>query len=545
MARNTRPLRALHNLKAHQTSSAGPQKLRWACDEQREFFEYGPSPVCASGGYGASKTFAGCLKALYLSDTFPHNRGLIARRKWTELQKTTMPTFFKLCPPEAYSYGGRRADSEKILRLNNGSEIIWAHMDDPETENLIRGLEINWFLLDQAEEIDEDIFEHLLTRLGRWDRAIVPSWLLNMEASQGRAWTWYSPDGRPIPPTYGMILCNPDHELHWIYKRFHPESRDWDDQYRALGYKMIFMDSAKNRFLPQQNKDELMSKDPSFVRRFVRGQWGVKEGKIHDVSPLSIIDGSPELYYWVLANCTLHRVLDHGDSAPTCCTWWGVDGSGNCICYREYYQPNRLISQHRESIAALSENESYQFQLADPSIFNPAIQKQGRRFSVADEYADVTSDPSNVRSAIFWQKADNNELGTRNRISEYLRVDPQRIHPFTHNLGSPRLFFLKRNASYPQGCDYAIRELQSQKREKIGSDLGKPRFSDDRDEKVPDHSYDTIRYFIASRPPVFVSTKKPAAAGPTFETVGHEIDRVEVARNAILKRVARRLNRYF
>jgi hypothetical protein len=71
--------------------------------------------------------------------------------------------------------------------------------------------------------------------------------------------------------------------------------------------------------------------------------------------------------------------------------------------------------------------------------------KSGGRWSVADEYSEVLSQPR--ETAVFWSRADNNELGTRNRINEYLRFDPTRIHPVTKEPGAARLFFVKENDS--------------------------------------------------------------------------------------------------
>jgi hypothetical protein len=64
-------------------------------------------------------------------------------------------------------------------------------------------------------------------------------------------------------------------------------------------------------------------------------------------------------------------------------------------------------------------------------------------------YAEVVSQPR--ETAIFWAPADNNELGTRNRINEYLRFELTRIHPITKEPGAARLFFVKENDSYPNG----------------------------------------------------------------------------------------------
>ena len=177
-----------------------------------------------------------------------------------------------------------------------------------------------------------------------------------------------------------------------------------------------------------------------------------------------------------------------------------MDKDANTFCYREYYQPDRLISYHRESIAALSEHESYQFNLADPSIFAKMMQKHGGRWCVADEYADVVNLPRG--NALFWSPADNNELGTRNRINEYLHVDPNRIHPVTKERGAPRLYFVKRTDAYPNGCSNILKETRSQKRVAVGTDGGVPVFTDERDDTIRDHGYDVLRYFIASRAPL-------------------------------------------
>jgi len=497
------------SIKAHISGESKPKVIEWASRKQQAAFEYGPLPLCVSGGFGAAKTWALCLKALWLSDVFPNNRGIIARRIWSELQTTTMSTFFKICPPEAYRLG-KRSDSEKYLRLNNGSEILWMHMDSEDALGVIRGVEINWFIMDQAEEIKEEVYDLLMSRLGRWDKATVPEWMLEAEMKKGIPWAWTNPGtGAAIVPTYPMIACNPDTELHWIYRRFHPESPDWEDKYCHEGYTMIQMDSRDNKFLPKQNLDLMLAKDESFVRRFVEGKWGIPEGQIHEVSPLSIVRGTPDILDYLRQRCTLHRTLDHGDASPTCCIWWAVDKEGNIFAYREYYMPNRLVSNHREEITALSEGERYQFQLADPSIFHKLSQKNGGRWSVADEYSDVKGLPR--RTAIHWQAADNNELGTRNRINEYLRVDKERIHPITKEKGSPRLFFIEGNSEYPNGCRNLIRETKSQRRVKVGTDLGRPVFCDDRDETLSDHSYDCLRYFLSSRPPAQV--EMPAQYG--------------------------------
>ena len=245
-----------------------------------------------------------------------------------------MATFFKICPSDFYTQGGRRNDQEGVCRLNNGSEILFIHLEDPNVQGILKGLEINWFLGDQAEEDPEhmeEVFDLLLGRLGRWDLAEVPSELLEYEERRtGRSWAYRHPaSGKPIPPPYAMLPVNPDSELHWIYRRFHPESSEYVERYRALGYRMFHMPSLDNRFLTDINREQLLQHDEAFVRRYVRGEWGFPEGAIHTVHPTSILDGSPELLSYFREHCLLYRTFDYGDSAPTACAWWAVDRNEN------------------------------------------------------------------------------------------------------------------------------------------------------------------------------------------------------------------------
>lgn len=451
-------------------------------------------------------------------DDYPGYRVVIARKVAKELKATTMASFFKWCPPSAYDpgRGGRNAPTENYTRFCNGSEVLWLHLDDPETENVIRGLEINAFLIDQAEEIQEEIFDLLSMRLGRWDRAQVPQALIDgYKKETGEDWPYWSNETppRPMPPAYAMLTCNPDTELHWIYRRFHPDSMEHQEKkipdprdpdsgrkvsYKDLGYKLLHFSTLDNKFLTKQQRAELLSKDEMYQRRFVRGEWGIPEGRIHDVTAASLVPGDSKLLDYFRGACRLHRGLDHGDASPTACLWAAVDKDRNIIVYREYYVPNALVSQHRKSITALSEGERYGVQVADPSIGYQRTQKAGKHWSIRDEYADCVGLPR--QTAIFWELGDNEEFGTRNRINELLRPsDVPRPHPLTGEMGKwPRLFFVTKSESYPNGCDHLIRELRSQRRERLGTENAKPVFTDDRDESISDHAYDALRYLIAS-----------------------------------------------
>jgi hypothetical protein len=253
--------------------------------------------------------------------------------------------------------------------------------------------------------------------------------------------------------------------------------------------------------------------DPAWVDRFVYGKWGIPGGQIHRLSNESLLSFDPEFVESHPGSCLiteeilktiiekghLSRAADHGDSAPTACGWFSAY-KGNHIQYREYYQPNRLISYHRKQISDLSpKTEHYIRNVIDPQCAKKTTQKYGTRWSVIDEYLDPNLSIENGHPVprILWTPGDNNEASTRNRISELLRPLEGNFHPVSGFSPSPRLYFIVRSKEYPYGAYHSYRQLRAQKREKVGTLEGKDIYSDDRDPNVEDHAYDYLRYYVA------------------------------------------------
>jgi hypothetical protein len=472
---------------------------------QEAAFRYGPFPAEAAGDWGGGKTAGWCLKLLWFQDTFPNNRIVVARRVFKELRATTMATWYKFCPPAAYRYGTRN-DANGQLTLNNGSEVLFLGLDNPDTATIINGLEINGFLLDQAEEDDEEIFDKLLGRLGRWDKAEVPDWML----AQHHPWPYRHPEtGVPQPPPFALVACNRDVKEHWTYQRFHPESKPWQDKYRALGYKLFEMDSSDNRFLSDINKREMAAQDSGFAGK---RQWGRPEGAIHTIDPVCEIPGSPEWLEYFREHCTLYRALSHGDAQATVCLWAAVNRRGHIFIFREYVQRNGRISEHRAAITRLSAYERYATNLAHPKLFQVDAKTKDRS-TLADEYA-ASRDKDQRSTALFWFAADDNELRSRDRINEALTVNPTLARPRAKDLGSPRLFFLTANDTYPDGCRQVLFEARRQRRKKIGTENGRPIFSDDRVKDADAPAYDCLRFILNSRASAQAkpSTRPPAGS---------------------------------
>lgn len=454
-------------------------EFQFANPQQRDFFYARARKQCFSGSFNNGKSYGACLKAVILLLTFSNYRIAIGRQTYQDLKKTTMETFFKILPPELIESHNQQ---EGLTVLKNGSSVLWMHLDGVD-ENTLRGLEINTFIGDQAEEFDEKTYLVLLARVGRWDNAIVPQSLID----QFPDWPRNELTNKFIAPSYMLLLCNPDTQFHFIYRKYHPESLErepdtfyvegqWDTK---LGSLEAYQDALKN--------------DPEWVDKYVKGKWGISSASIHWLPSQGLLEPTEKLLARIRERGNLFRVLDHGDSSPTCCLWFAAL-DGVYICYREYYVPGKVISYHRQAIFDLSRNEDYSGNYADPQIFKKTAQKNGSFWTVADEY---TTDLPNT-PALHWTPADNNEFATRNRINELLQISSFYTHPITQNKPSIGLFFVKATAEYPYGCREAPKQLGQQRREVLGSFNGKTIYSDERDKSIVDHAYDCIRYFVAA-----------------------------------------------
>ncbi len=449
-------------------------------EPQREFYYATKRNQCFSGAFNNGKSFIGCAKALTLLQAFPNYRMAICRQTYKDLKITTMQTFLKMCPSQLIA---SHNEQDGITLFTNSSLIYWLHLDKVEDKTL-RGLEINSYLIDQAEETDEKTIDILDARIGRWDGALVLEQFLQVHPD----WPRDPITNKPLAPSYGMLLTNPDTEFHYIYRKYHPDSPD-----RKPGY--FYCEGEWDKSLGSiETYNEALTKDQEWVDKYVLGKWGRSSAAIHYLDKSGILDPDEALLSLIRTKGNLFRVLDHGDSAPTCCLWFAAV-SGVYICYREYYAPGVVISRHRQNISDLSEGEEYSGNYADPQIFKKTGQKDGGFWSVSDEY--LSGDVGDGPPSLCWLPADNNEFATRNRINELLRKSEKFKNPIDGTTPAIGLYFIKKTPDYPYGCQHSITQIGSQRKKLIGQVEGKSFYSDDREDSITDHAYDCIRYFVA------------------------------------------------
>ena len=160
-------------------------------------WEAGPAPFLFLGGVGSGKTFIDILKMLYLLDLYPGSRGAIIRQRSTQLKKTISATLWSLLD---IKHVARRNDNEGFIKLTNGSELHLRHLDKDTSIEDLKSFEINFAMVDQAEDISEAAFDTLVERVGRWTGAM-------KRGGFPQNWPYVNKLGHKIPPPYIMLTA--------------------------------------------------------------------------------------------------------------------------------------------------------------------------------------------------------------------------------------------------------------------------------------------------------------------------------------------------
>ncbi len=512
----------------------GPIVFDWASETQKAAVEATPgSPLLLMGGFNSGKTSAAILHMLALMDAFPGYKVAVLRKTLQDLTQTTRKSIEQWLDPKRIV-----VNNEKEIVLDNGSSFFFHYLDSPNNATILKGLEINGALLDQAEQMQERSFQVLYGRLGRWRKVKIPPWVLASRPD----WPWRERGtNRPVPPISCILTANPseegDPELHWVWQRFSPESKLFKEKFSKLGYRQLVFDTRQNKFASQDNVNILLQGDEDYIRRFVKGEWVRSKGHLFHMSADSILPYSPELIAKIENTMVLGRCLDHGDSAPTCCLWYGVDENHNIFFYKEYYQKGIVeengkllefnIADHRRTITEMSKDRTFRMNIADPQIFKKergitGYANRTQRWSVADEYMDRKIIKENT--TISWTPGDNNEDLSRQRLKQYLKVDPDHFHPITKQRGAPHIYFVEADEfDWPHGCNHVIKEIRNAKRKQVGENDGKPVYGDDRDESIPDHALDPVRYVVNSHPIAATIVKEKSRLSAEVHDEGNRI----------------------
>lgn len=146
--------------------------------QYQDDFIFSPAPYPAAvTAWGTGKTFAGIVKAMDLSEQNPGNLGIVFRKEFTDLRDSTIRDF--------EDNTGLKVNSNRNCDLGNGSSIMFRHLEEM---NNIQNVNLGWFWIEQAEELETD--DQYFKLFGRLRRKGMPYCGYVTANTRGHNWIW-------------------------------------------------------------------------------------------------------------------------------------------------------------------------------------------------------------------------------------------------------------------------------------------------------------------------------------------------------------------
>lgn len=338
-------------------------------------------------------------------------------------------------PYEFPKYLGEYNSQQHEFRLkerHGGGVIAFRNLDDP---SKYMSAEFALIAVDEVTKNPKNTFDFLRLR---------------------KRWT-------SVPRTKFIAGSNPGGVGHEWVKSLWLERRFDIDEKEQNQFFFVPAKATDNKYLGADYYKTLDSLPEKLRKAYRDGNWDIFEGQyftewdrnVHTVSPFQIPQGWRKF-----------RAYDHGREKPACCKWYALDHDGRLWVYREFYQSGWDVDQLAKEILRLSEGETYEFSVADPSIF--------AKTGFVDKYGGQTIAETFARYGIIWIPASNRRIDGWNLMHQYLRHEADRL---------PKIIYFST-------CHNSIRTIPSL----IHSEL-KP---EDLDTKGEDHAADADRYLLLS-----------------------------------------------
>ena len=355
------------------------------------------------GGWGNGKTSWGCAETFIRLHEYPGTRAIVARKTRPELKSTTWdmllngdkghPTSWHGIPRQMIANINR---SDLVIEFHNGSIIYGLPLDDPAK---LENYNLGFFWIDQAEEIEEDIFLKFHGRLRQL-----------------------------VGPREGILTFNPNGH-NWLWKRFIDPNRPirW-----AKNYKCVEATTFDNFSLPADYLDQFEGLPDAWIQRYVWGSHEVFVGQIftdwdpdiHVIQPFRIPEDWPR-----------YHCIDPGMRHEGAHVWMALDYHGNKYYYREILRSDQPVSWWVEQMFAQEANDDWggpYEQVARRLIGPEALQRaqtDGR--SVLDLYEDF---------GIYPELADKAPAARISTITSHLRPRTDHRNPFNGTTPAPQLY---------------------------------------------------------------------------------------------------------
>lgn len=308
--------------------------LSHCSEKQLQFFASKKRYVAYGGARGGGKSWALRKKITLLCMRYNGIRVLLLRRTFPELRENHINTLLTELKGIAHY-----KDSEKVFTFHNGSTIKLGYCDSERDVLQYQGIEYDVICMDEATQFTEYQFQTLTACLR----------------------------GANDFPKRMYLTCNPGGVGHEWVKRLFVSKRYKADE-NPDEYEFISATIFDNKILMEKDPHYLSmlnNLDEKLRQAWRDGNWDMLAGQyfsefdrtVHVIEPFVI----PE--HW-----KKYRAIDYGLDCLAC-VWVAVDELNNYYVYREYGEPDRIISDGAKDIIELSKGEYIQYTVAPSDIW--------------------------------------------------------------------------------------------------------------------------------------------------------------------------------
>lgn len=422
--------------------------------------------VIFGGSRGGGKSWSIDAKASIAGFKYPGFISTIVRRTYPELRDNHVEPMREL-----FRCGRRDAlavynQTDKEMRLPNGSRIRFRTCDNENALTKIQGQQMNFLFIDEATNIPEE-------------------WIKKMRASVR---------GVNNYPKRMYLTCNPGGVSHGYIRRLMEgrfEEGENPDDYIFIGATLF-----DNKILMQNDPDylaRLESLPPSLKEAWLYGNWQIFEGAFFTEfreapDPQKCLEAgistedAKRQHRWthviepfdIPIGWKIYRSYDFGYNKPFSVGWFAVDYDETAYRILELYgctkTPNEGVkwspSEQMERIAKIENEHPWLRGRQIHGVADPAIWEGSHGISIIEE-AD--------KRHLWFDKGINDRIPGWMQVRERLKFDQN---------GFAKLYFFNT-------CKAAIRTIPL-----MMYDEHNP---EDLDSSLEDHCPDEIRYFCMHR----------------------------------------------
>jgi len=303
--------------------------------------------ILYSGAFRAGKTLLLVHAAIITALENPKCRGILGALTSTRLSSVVFKLFLDEMDryQEALTKAGINikiakriihSQGKKLVEFYNGSLIEFRSCDD---ERKLSGYTLDFFGLDEAVDMDEEIFTQLLGRISG------TGFLKN---------------------TFGIIATNPADELHWLYKFFYYSDKD-------PKFVPVDTNTRENKLLPDYDayiKRLEKAWDKDWVLRYLDGRWGMFSGAIYKE-----FDQKKHMGDYKDLPVKFHIAgVDFGLRDPYVILVGGVTLDDRIVIKEEYYGRNKSSHEVAQLLADIHKEKKFRKVYVDPSAADLILQ---------------------------------------------------------------------------------------------------------------------------------------------------------------------------